>query len=100
MQFWDTTEISYFYLMIPIKEKYLKSWQAAYDQLNTKQKLAVDTLEGPVMTIAGPGTGKTQLLAVRIGNILMKTDVFPHNILCLTYTDQEPMRCGSGWNLL
>ena len=88
VQFWDTTEISYFYLMIPIKEKYLKSWQAAYDQLNTKQKLAVDTLEGPVMTIAGPGTGKTQLLAVRIGNILMKTDVFPHNILCLTYTDQ------------
>jgi DNA helicase-2/ATP-dependent DNA helicase PcrA len=74
--------------MIQIKEKYLQSWQAAYNQLNEKQKLAVDTLEGPVMTIAGPGTGKTQLLAVRIGNILMHTDVFPHNILCLTYTDQ------------
>lgn len=74
--------------MINIKEKYLQSWQNAYAQLNEKQKLAVDTLEGPVMTIAGPGTGKTQLLAVRIGNILLKTDVFPHNILCLTYTDQ------------
>ncbi|MBK8056199.1 MAG: UvrD-helicase domain-containing protein [Saprospiraceae bacterium] len=74
--------------MIPIKEKYQQSWQTAYSQLNEKQKLAVATLEGPVMTIAGPGTGKTQLLAVRIGNILMKTDVFPHNILCLTYTDQ------------
>ena len=73
--------------MHKIKQEYLVMWQKAYDQLNKQQKLAVDTIEGPVMTIAGPGTGKTQLLAVRIGNILMQTDVFPHNILCLTYTD-------------
>lgn len=73
--------------MNKIKQEYLVMWQKAYDQLNKQQKLAVDTIEGPVMTIAGPGTGKTQLLAVRIGNILMQTDVFPHNILCLTYTD-------------
>jgi len=73
--------------MSKIKQEYLDTWQKAYDQLNTQQKLAVDTIEGPVMTIAGPGTGKTQLLAVRIGNILLQTDVFPHNILCLTYTD-------------
>ena len=71
--------------MHKIKQEYLVMWQKAYDQLNKQQKLAVDTIEGPVMTIAGPGTGKTQLLAVRIGNILMQTDVFPHNILCLTY---------------
>ena len=70
-----------------IKDQYHQAWQKAYDSLNDKQKKAVDTIEGPVMTIAGPGTGKTQLLAVRIGNILLKTDVFPHNILCLTYTD-------------
>jgi DNA helicase-2/ATP-dependent DNA helicase PcrA len=70
-----------------IKEQYYQAWQDAYDSLNENQKKAVDTIEGPVMTIAGPGTGKTQLLAVRIGNILLKTDVFPHNILCLTYTD-------------
>ena len=35
----------------------------------------------------GPGTGKTQILACRIGKILLQTDVFPSNILCLTYTD-------------
>jgi DNA helicase-2/ATP-dependent DNA helicase PcrA len=39
------------------------------------------------MTIAGPGTGKTQLLAVRIGKILMDTDASANNILCLTYTE-------------
>ena len=39
------------------------------------------------MVIAGPGTGKTQILASRIGKILLETDALPENILCLTYTD-------------
>jgi DNA helicase-2/ATP-dependent DNA helicase PcrA len=47
----------------------------------------VDTIEGPVMVIAGPGTGKTQILALRIARILMETDAAPENILCLTFTD-------------
>ena len=58
-----------------------------YRNLNEQQKLAVDSLEGPVMVIAGPGTGKTQILATRIGKILLETDTRPDNILCLTYTD-------------
>lgn len=58
-----------------------------YTQLNEQQRTAVDTLEGPVMVIAGPGTGKTQILAARIGKILLETDAQPENILCLTYTD-------------
>ncbi|MGB3005302.1 MAG: ATP-dependent DNA helicase, partial [Chitinophagaceae bacterium] len=58
-----------------------------YEKLNEKQKLAVDTIDGPVMVIAGPGTGKTQILASRIGKILLDTDALPQNILCLTYTD-------------
>ncbi|HXB93406.1 MAG TPA: ATP-dependent helicase, partial [Puia sp.] len=58
-----------------------------YQRLNDQQRLAVDTIEGPVMVIAGPGTGKTQILAARIGKILLETDVSPRNILCLTYTD-------------
>lgn len=73
--------------MSKIRQDYISSWKQAYDGLNEAQKHAVDTIEGPVMTIAGPGTGKTQLLAVRIGKILMETDVLPHNILCLTYTE-------------
>lgn len=58
-----------------------------YKKLNEHQQRAVDTIEGPVMVIAGPGTGKTQILAARIGKILLETDATPHNILCLTYTD-------------
>ena len=58
-----------------------------YARLNKEQKEAVDTIEGPVMVIAGPGTGKTQTLALRIANILKITQVNPSNILCLTFTD-------------
>ncbi len=59
----------------------------AYNSLNTEQKRAVDTIDGPVMVIAGPGTGKTQLLALRVANILNKRSIAPHNILCLTFTE-------------
>ncbi len=56
-------------------------------RLNERQKAAVDQIEGPVMVIAGPGTGKTHILAARVGNILLKTDVHAKNILCLTFTE-------------
>ncbi len=59
----------------------------ALAQLNTAQLEAVDQIDGPVLVIAGPGTGKTQIIAARIGNILTQTDTAPQNILCLTYTD-------------
>lgn len=59
----------------------------AYRSLNTQQKVAVDTIEGPVMVLAGPGTGKTQILATRIANILLKTDTPPYAILALTFTE-------------
>ena len=64
-----------------------KKFNEAYQKLNPQQQVAVDTIEGPVMVIAGPGTGKTQILAARIGKILLDTDALPENILCLTYTD-------------
>jgi DNA helicase-2/ATP-dependent DNA helicase PcrA len=58
-----------------------------YKNLNPEQKRAVDTIEGPVLVIAGPGTGKTQILGARIGKILLETDTDPGSILCLTFTD-------------
>jgi len=63
------------------------AFEKVYQGLNQEQKKAVDTIEGPVMVIAGPGTGKTQILGARIGKILLETDTAPENILCLTYTD-------------
>ncbi len=58
-----------------------------YRSLNNEQKLAVDTIDGPLLVIAGPGTGKTQLLSARVANILTKTDTPARNILCLTFTE-------------
>ena len=65
----------------------MSSFQKAYSQLNERQRQAVDTIEGPVMVIAGPGTGKTQILTLRIANILLKTQINPENILALTFTE-------------
>ena len=72
---------------MPSKQEQLQKFQQEYNRLNEQQKKAVDTIEGPVMVIAGPGTGKTQILSARIGKILLDTDTQPQNILCLTYTD-------------
>jgi|694.fasta_scaffold07460_3 DNA helicase-2/ATP-dependent DNA helicase PcrA len=66
---------------------YNNDFKKALETLNSKQLEAVTTTEGPVLVIAGPGTGKTQILASRVGYILQNTDTNPENILCLTYTD-------------
>ncbi len=65
----------------------MSTFSTAYSQLNPEQRRAVDHLDGPLMVIAGPGTGKTQVMAVRIGTILQKTDTPPRAILALTFTD-------------
>lgn len=64
-----------------------EAFKAAYRTLNEGQKLAVDSIEGPVFVVAGPGTGKTQVLTLRIAHILQKTDTPPDAILALTFTD-------------
>ncbi|PPK87448.1 DNA helicase-2/ATP-dependent DNA helicase PcrA [Neolewinella xylanilytica] len=66
---------------------YNATFRQELDRLNAAQRTAVETIEGPVMVLAGPGTGKTHLLAARIGNILLQTDAGAQNILCLTFTD-------------
>ncbi len=63
------------------------NYNEQYSKLNPGQKKAVDTIEGPVMVIAGPGTGKTQVLTLRIANILLQTQINPDNILALTFTE-------------
>lgn len=63
-------------------------FKAAYKQLNSAQKQAVDAIDGPVLVVAGPGTGKTELLSLRVANILLKTDTDASNILCLTFTNK------------
>lgn len=62
-------------------------FETRHTKLNQRQREAVDTIDGPVMVVAGPGTGKTELLSMRAANILKKTDTLPENILCLTFTE-------------
>lgn len=68
----------------------MEEFKKQYTRLNKSQREAVDQTEGPLLIIAGPGTGKTQLLTLRAANILFnseQTSAEPYNILCLTFTD-------------
>ncbi len=65
----------------------MAEFATAYAGLNAPQKEAVDTVEGPVLVIAGPGTGKTHVLTLRIANILKITQAGAHSVLALTFTD-------------
>ena len=64
-------------------------FEEEYKKLNKAQKEAVDSIDGPVMVVAGPGTGKTTILTLRIANILKKTDISPENILALTFNRSD-----------
>src|SRR6201995_5171982 len=64
-------------------------FEERYAKLNERQRQAVEAIYGPVMVIAGPGTGKTEVLAMRIANLLRsEAQVQPSEILCLTYTEE------------
>jgi len=65
----------------------MEEFDRVYTALNAAQKKAVDEIDGPVLVVAGPGTGKTQLLGARVAQILRMTDTLPQNILCLTFTE-------------
>jgi len=62
-------------------------FEKEFHGLNTAQQEAVERIDGPVLVVAGPGTGKTQILTLRIANILQKTDTASEQILALTFTE-------------
>lgn len=65
----------------------LTAFTTEFARLNARQREAVTHPEGPVLVVAGPGTGKTQLLAARVAWLLQQPDARPQEILCLTYTE-------------
>ncbi len=66
----------------------MQNFSQALDQLNPAQQEAATHLYGPMLVLAGPGTGKTQVLTTRIANLLQaEVGAEPQNILCLTFTE-------------
>lgn len=65
----------------------MPSFKERYEDLNDEQKEVVAAIDGPVLVVAGPGSGKTEVLSLRVANILKNTDTHPSSIICLTYTD-------------